>query len=129
MQCVDELIQKLVQLDNDLAIHPATDDFLDSAKGTNQSQTEQQHLSTDQISQEFFSVILYAFCQLFGFCMIHTSAEISLFTTKRILFFGNGYSCAWKATLVGSSPIYRADPGTAVTICMAHQPKYNIIVL
>jgi MOB kinase activator 1 len=44
MQCVDELVQKLMQLDQDMAKHPSADDYLDAAKVS----SEQQKLPQQQ---------------------------------------------------------------------------------
>ena len=43
MQCVEELIQKLIHLDQEMARHPSTDDFLETAKTI----AQQQHHETD----------------------------------------------------------------------------------
>ena len=48
MQCLEELIQKLIQLDEDMARHPSGDEFLDVTK-TNQQQ-QQEHLNSGQLS-------------------------------------------------------------------------------
>lgn len=47
MQCVEDLIQKLMQLDQDMAKRPSTDDFVDAGKSCNQ---QQQRLNNDQLS-------------------------------------------------------------------------------
>ena len=49
MQCVEDLIQKLVQLDQDMATQPSPEDYSEVPKASNQPQT-QQHISNDQIS-------------------------------------------------------------------------------
>ena len=49
MQCVEDLIQKLVQLDHDMAIQPSAEEFCDASKAATEPQS-QQYLSNDQVS-------------------------------------------------------------------------------
>lgn len=47
MQCVDELIQKLIQLDKDMAKCPSTEEFMDAG---NDSDQQQLQTCKDQLS-------------------------------------------------------------------------------
>ena len=48
MQCVEELIQKLMQLDQDMAKHPTNEEFLDAAKTANpHQQLQKEHHDHD----------------------------------------------------------------------------------
>lgn len=48
MQCLEDLIQKLIQLDQDMAKRPNADDFIDAGKISNQQ--PEQKLNSDQSS-------------------------------------------------------------------------------
>lgn len=47
MQCVGELIQKLMQLDQDMAKRPSNEEFIDAKTAKPQQQLQQEHHDSD----------------------------------------------------------------------------------